>query len=173
MSLISRVRLRRLAVETVLLGVLGAGIITVANAHGGDPAKVHSCYVTTPSPGNNPPLGSVRIVKATETCKPNETALDWNAQGLAGPPGPPGSGGTTTVRTATFTAAPNTTSTGTALCNSGEQATGGGFRNVQNLVLTSSRPNVDADTPTGWVLVVFSEIPVEQMPTVFVICSAA
>jgi hypothetical protein len=77
----------------VALALLGAGGLTLAGAHGGDATKVHGCYLTVPNPGNNPPLGTARIVKATEACKPNETALDWNAQGVQGPPGPQGAQG--------------------------------------------------------------------------------
>jgi hypothetical protein len=67
--------------------------VTVLSAHGGDAAKVHGCVLTTPNPGNTLPLGSVRIVKAAEACKPNETAQDWNAQGIKGDTGATGATG--------------------------------------------------------------------------------
>lgn len=40
--------------------------------------QVTACVLSVPNPGNNPPLGSVRVIKSTETCKPNETPLAWN-----------------------------------------------------------------------------------------------
>jgi hypothetical protein len=75
------------------LGAVVATSVATLSAHGGDAAKVHGCYLTVPNPGNNPPLGTVRIVGANETCKQNETARDWNAQGVPGPQGPQGATG--------------------------------------------------------------------------------
>jgi hypothetical protein len=90
-----RARLRRgtrYALMTALGAVVATSVATLS-AHGGDAAKVHSCYVTVPNPGNNPPLGTVRIAGATEACKQNETARDWNAQGVPGPQGATGAAG--------------------------------------------------------------------------------
>jgi hypothetical protein len=70
--------------------VAAAGAGTLAQAHGGDQAKVHACYLTTAYPGNTPPLGSARIVRADEACRSNETALDWSLTGAPGPQGPRG-----------------------------------------------------------------------------------
>jgi hypothetical protein len=93
MSIVSRFHQSGLIVLGAMVGAATASVITIAGAHGGDPTKVHGCYLTTANPGNNPPLGTVRIVKATEACKQNETALDWNGQGIAGPAGPQGPAG--------------------------------------------------------------------------------
>jgi hypothetical protein len=75
-----------LVAGALLLGcAVGAAVsttLTLVSAHGGDTGKVHACYLTVPAPGNNPPLGSARIVKATEACKLNETAVDWPASAL-------------------------------------------------------------------------------------------
>ncbi|MBI3973998.1 MAG: hypothetical protein HY332_22190 [Chloroflexi bacterium] len=35
-------------------------------------------------------VGFVRIVGPNDACRQNETALDWNVQGMQGPPGPAG-----------------------------------------------------------------------------------
>jgi hypothetical protein len=73
--------------------VLGAGFVTAVSAHNGPPATgvIHTCLVTVPISGIS--LKIPRIVQPTESCKPNETPLDWNAQGLQGPPGVKGDKG--------------------------------------------------------------------------------
>ena len=72
----------------VLIGVavvatlLGAGtVITLADTGG----VIFACV--------NNSNGSVRIVAAQVSCKPNETAAHWNVIGPAGPPGPQGPAG--------------------------------------------------------------------------------
>lgn len=65
--------------RAVALGV-GAGLAVLASAswagaHGGDSAAVHGCVV--------PSSGYLRIVDPDETCKTNETALDWTSGALA------------------------------------------------------------------------------------------
>jgi hypothetical protein len=63
--------------------LLGVSVITVASAHGGDTALIHSCVHKS--------NGNVRIVGADDSCHANtETALDWNAEGAGGPAGPQG-----------------------------------------------------------------------------------
>src|SRR5688572_12442686 len=66
--------------------MIGAALVTIASAHGGDANKVHSCLSNA---------GVPRIVSPDEACKNNETALDWNQQGAPGPVGPPGPQGAT------------------------------------------------------------------------------
>ena len=75
--------------------VVGASIATIVgvSAHGGDSTRIHACVNDA---------GGLRIVAAAESCKLNETPLDWSVQGakgdtgLQGPkgdqgePGPPG-----------------------------------------------------------------------------------
>ena len=71
-----------------MVGVLlGASLVTVVGAHGGDPAKIHSCV--------NPSSGGIAIVDANAECEPSERALDWNIRGIQGPPGPKGDPGPT------------------------------------------------------------------------------
>ena len=64
-----------------LLGGSMLGGLTLAAAHGGDETKIHSCLN---------PAGQIRIIKASETCKSSETALDWNGQGIQGDTGAQG-----------------------------------------------------------------------------------
>ena len=79
-----------LILGTVLGGSIVGGL-TLASAHGGDTTKIHACQN---------PAGQLRIVTAAQNCKSQETALDWNAQGIQGdigiqgPQGVPGATGT-------------------------------------------------------------------------------
>lgn len=41
----------------------------LAGAHGGDSSQVHACVV--------PASGTIRIIEPTESCRNNETTLDW------------------------------------------------------------------------------------------------
>jgi hypothetical protein len=66
-----------------VVAVLLLGGVTFASAHGGDASQIHSCVKG----------GNLRIVGADETCRNNETALDWNQQGAQGVPGPQGPAG--------------------------------------------------------------------------------
>lgn len=45
------------------------GTTGLAGAHGGDPSKVHACVV--------PASGTVRIIDPGQSCKTNESPLDW------------------------------------------------------------------------------------------------
>lgn len=64
----------------LLVVMVGVGGATLVKAHGGDLTQIHACLKN----------GGLRIIGANETCKANETALDWNIQGLQGPQGNPG-----------------------------------------------------------------------------------
>lgn len=66
-----------------VVAILLLGGATFASAHGGDTSQIHSCVKN----------GNLRIVGANETCKNNETALDWAQQGIRGVPGPQGATG--------------------------------------------------------------------------------
>jgi hypothetical protein len=160
----------------VSLALLGAGGLTLAGAHGGDATKVHGCYITTPNPHNDPPLGTIRIVKAAEGCKPNETALDWNAQGVPGPQGPQGAQGpqgpqgaqgpagpsgtasiTATHRTSQRVCPEDTICSHIASCAAGEIATGGGH-DIEHITSTSELvqegpSGAPGTVPTGWFVI--------------------
>ena len=62
----------------------GLAMIVGAGAHGGDSTKIHACVDQA---------GNLKIVGAGAQCKANETALDWNVQGLKGDPGSKGDTG--------------------------------------------------------------------------------
>lgn len=63
---------------------LGGALVTMVSAHGGDVTKIHACVKSN---------GEIRIVAASESCKDNQSALDWNIQGPPGPAGPQGAKG--------------------------------------------------------------------------------
>ena len=61
-----------------VLAAVGLATITatmwttgLAGAHGGDSSKVHACVV--------PASGTIRIVEPGQSCRDNETALDWTS----------------------------------------------------------------------------------------------
>ena len=68
-------------VTTATAAFLLVGLSSFASAHGGDPTQIHGCYKTG---------GNLRVVAPLESCKPGETALDWNIAGPQGPAGPLG-----------------------------------------------------------------------------------
>lgn len=55
--------------------LLTVGMTGLAGAHGGDPAKVHACVVAA--------NGTIRVVEPTESCRSNESSLDWSLNGGA------------------------------------------------------------------------------------------
>ncbi len=60
-----------------------AGTASIATAHGGNDAQIHSCVTKVG--------GVVRIIPATSSCIAlTEDPLDWNIQGIQGPAGPTG-----------------------------------------------------------------------------------
>jgi Collagen triple helix repeat (20 copies) len=65
--------------------LLVASLSGFASAHGGDANRIHACVKADQGGG-----GLLRIVGPNDTCKKNETALDWDITGPPGPPGPPG-----------------------------------------------------------------------------------
>jgi hypothetical protein len=76
----------KIGIATAAITVASLGVVTIVNAHGGDPNKIHSCV-------KNNNEGNVRIVDPNETCKSNERPVDWNSQGAPGPAGPQGAPG--------------------------------------------------------------------------------
>ncbi len=85
----------RVAVFGILMAVVGGfiatGVTSLVSAHGSDASKIHACV--------NNSSGTIKIVGVSDTCKNNESALDWNIQGqpgaagAAGPAGPVGPAG--------------------------------------------------------------------------------
>jgi len=73
------------AIVALVMGFVGAGLATLASAHGGDTNLIHACL----NPGN----GTIYVVGANQSCSQNQTPLDWNIQGPQGLPGPQGPAG--------------------------------------------------------------------------------
>lgn len=84
--------------ETLLLvGLMGAGVVTAVSAHGGGNGIIHSCVKFE---GDDDDKGKDKdkalrghlyiLQDSTSTCKKGETTLDWNIQGPQGVPGPLG-----------------------------------------------------------------------------------
>jgi len=71
---------RKVGVVVVVLAALLTTSALVL-AHGGDGSLIHACAN---------PAGQIRIIGANDTCKNQETALDW---GIVGPPGAAGPAG--------------------------------------------------------------------------------
>jgi Collagen triple helix repeat (20 copies) len=71
------------AVAVTLTSLISFGALNMSSvsAHGGDTTLIHSCVNQN---------GGINIVGANQTCGQNQTALDWNIQGVAGPIGPQG-----------------------------------------------------------------------------------
>jgi hypothetical protein len=110
----------------LLAGAASLALVTLVNAHGGDPTKIHSCVRT----GN----GDLRIVAPQDTCGPNTSPLDWNQQGSQGPPGPTGPAGAAgvsgweivRVQSTVPNVAAGTVIEAQAACPAGKKVLGGG-----------------------------------------------
>lgn len=153
------------------LGVIAGGAASYTYAQS-TPQVIRGCVLSVPNPGNNPPLGTVRIVKTGETCKPNEQAIDWNQQGVqgikgdkgdkgdTGPQGPQGPKGdpaavgpvSATIRSITLSLPGIADQPLTVPCQPGEIPVGGGVEHVsggdfgqRSLAVVSSFP-----TASGW-----------------------
>jgi hypothetical protein len=77
----------------LVIGLLAAGISTLASAHGGDPTQIHGCISQG---GLN--RGTVMVYSApgypgegpNSQCGTRGFPLDWSQQGPSGPVGPAG-----------------------------------------------------------------------------------
>src|SRR4029078_12897024 len=67
-------------IASLLCGMFGGALAT---AYAGTNGIIHACVKD----------GNLRILSANQTCKSNETALDWNIQGPQGPKGDKGDTG--------------------------------------------------------------------------------
>lgn len=81
MNILNEVKTNGKIITLVLAGMIFSNLIAYSFAHGGDMNLIHSCVDKE---------GNIRIVSANDTCKKKETALDWNKEGIQGPPGPAG-----------------------------------------------------------------------------------
>ena len=129
----------------LLAALLGVGAATMIRAHGGDSGLIHACVEDF----GDPDEGDVRIVGANDACEEDETAVDWNAVGPAGPPGVLGF--YTNTSSFSFSGSSGPFGGGASVtCDAGDQATGGGFSvpfgDGFDLVVTESIPSGN----NGW-----------------------
>jgi hypothetical protein len=187
-----------LAIDTRVLRVVGLciagaavlGLAAVSSAHPGPVAGgvIHSCVNAT-GPAADATAGLIRIVDANTTCKSNERALDWNAQGIqgqkgdkgdTGPQGPHGSQGpqgpagiaTLTTRSKSFQVSPGADAQGIVQCEPGERATGGGISTGPGTKVNTSRPEPLTSTPTGWFVSVSDNSPHGAGFVAWVVCAS-
>lgn len=118
-------------------GVIGAvavaavvAAVSFANAHGGDPTRVHSCVSTG--------TGAIRITNPSTSpsgtgldraCTGSETATDW---AIAGATGPPGISGWELVRSTRVCGNPLASCSHDVMCSPGKRVLGGGGRGFSN-----------------------------------------
>ncbi len=79
--------IRRVGIACIGLLVFIALMVPIAHVATSDPNVLEACI----NPGN----GGMRLVDAAEACHNNETRVEWNVVGPAGPPGPVGPPGPT------------------------------------------------------------------------------
>ena len=77
--------MKKAALALLAAAALGTVSAAIAWAAAGDSAVIHACVAN----GSN----LVRIPSSGGGCRPNESGLDWNAQGRFGPQGAPGPAG--------------------------------------------------------------------------------
>jgi type VI secretion system secreted protein Hcp len=76
--------MKKAALALLAAAAIGATAAAITWAAAGDSAVIHACVAK----------GSDLVrVPADGGCRPNESGLDWNAQGPVGPPGPQGPAG--------------------------------------------------------------------------------
>ena len=106
---------------------------------------IHGCYGKS--------NGQLRVIDEGQSCKNNETALDWNEQGPQGLQGPQGGKGdkgdkgdagrgigTQYERFVSTVVQPGASGFVDAQCDSGDLLLSGGFAATPNLAVTSSVP---------------------------------
>jgi hypothetical protein len=143
---------------TVLSVLLGLGATTLISAQGGDGSLVHACVKRG--------TGMVRIVGPDDSCKSQETVVDWGitgppgARGMPGPEGPPGPAGLAGLEVITESTVQNSDSPKSLKvdCPPGKSVIGGGARIAgqgPGQALTVSGP----DGPTSWFVVAQEVVP--------------
>ena len=146
----------RAAFGLLVAGVVIVTAVTIVNAHGPGPATgvIHSCVKDN---------GELTIVSANATCKNNETALDWNGEGVQGPPGQAGVSGYELVlnESESTVVIPNAIYLAGAQCPDGKKVLGGGgaigFGLFAETVVIQSYPSSETD----W-QVVYHSLPTAQ-----------
>lgn len=103
------------------------------------------------------PAGQIRIIDYEDTCRPQETYLEWNAEGMEGPEGPAGPPGLSEVTVVAEWGPSNSDDSKTHMvwCPEGMTALSGGF-NISgggpNIVVRTFHPQTQPgdSAPTGW-----------------------
>jgi hypothetical protein len=106
-----------------------------------DAGVIHGCYVKK--------SGALRVIEAGKTCKATEATLDWNQQGLQGPPGTTNVAGVYSKVSHQVTP-PDTVANPIAYCDAGDQVIAGGFYQQggdfrEDLRLLASYPQMPED----------------------------
>src|SRR5437763_15402906 len=92
---------RRPWLLALFVGLCAAGAAGLVSAHGGDSTLIHGCLSTTSNPRGQVTVYSLPgqagpsngLAGPTGTCGALGQPVDWNGQGLQGPPGVPGPSG--------------------------------------------------------------------------------
>jgi len=149
---------------------------------GGEATLIAGCYENH--------TGALRVATDRESCRPDETAIEWNQQGPqgpigpagpqgeqgpVGPEGPPGGLAGRVVVTSEFTVPQSTvdfTYVATAECPAGTVVLGGGYEVDQSGVneLRESHPFTQPDTQ-GWSVGVGPDEDVDTDGVVYAICA--
>jgi hypothetical protein len=178
-------RARRLSTTTVAVAggaiLAAAGIGTFAYAAIPDAnGVIHGCYARHDSLISGLPTykGELRVVDDGVACKASELALDWNAQGVAGPAGPqgpqglPGQAGppglTSTYIVKKDVTLPPNIAVGSRIDCGSDLATGGGFSGAGSGVdVTESLP----ETTRNWLVTLQNTTGTQRTARVYVVCA--
>ena len=123
------------------------------------------------------PAGQIRIIGPGDSCRPQETSLEWNitgpeglpgADGSPGPPGPPGPPGLSNIEVVGEWGPNNSEDSKTHVvwCPLDMTAISGGF-NISggglNIVVRTFHPQFDGGTvPTGWQVSAHEIVPTDE-----------
>jgi len=145
-----------LGLAAFVMSATGLAVAAIPDSKG----VIHSCYAKSD--------GALRVVSGKK-CQAGEKKLSWNKQGA------PGKAGATNVKIRRGSVvmhyppcayiatnvydcnAPG--NDGTAPCNGGERATGGGYAQPSDgvsVTISESKPSPTSGTPTGWTVATFS-----------------
>jgi hypothetical protein len=156
----------------VILGMLVTATVAYAGGGGG---SIMACVN---------PAGQIRIIGPGDSCRTQETYLEWNILGLPGPEGPEGPPGPPGLSNITVVGewGPNNSDdskTNMVWCPDGKKAISGGF-NISggglNIVVRTFHPQWkpgEVGAPTGWQVAAHEIVPtsLEWMVRAVVVCA--
>jgi hypothetical protein len=175
----------------LLVALSGAAYAAIPGSDG----TIKGCYATTDGLllGIPHSKGDLRAIDSAASCRAYEKLLTWNQQGRQGDPGPQGLKGDPGPQGLKGDAGPPGSSfssvvvrsvnmggrgqeSGTASCNAGEFATGGGFFaggwGAVNVLNSHPTPPVDGAQPTAWTVDVTQETGAQIAGRVYAVCAA-